>query len=81
MSSSLYWEVVRPNGGQRMSDGAKFILRRAFGDPVKVIIAPDRADFLRGIEAATDDEKVRGELSDIIRALDAGETIKIEERW
>ena len=80
MSSTLYWRPADEHG-KALSDDMKFLLRKAFGEPLKITIGQSDKRTLEGMEFAVTDKKLAGELSDLIRALDKCGQIVLEERY
>ncbi len=80
MSSTLYWRPANEHG-KELSDEMKFLLRKRWGDPLKVTLGKSDVNILEGMELAVEDKKLKGEIGDLIRAIDKCDQIVLEERW
>jgi hypothetical protein len=79
MSSNLYWEPVKKSG--HLLDGCKHILRKLYGEPVKIQLDNLNVPELKGALAAAHFEQERIELQELIKAIETHGTIMVEERW
>ena len=80
MSSSLYWEVPRPNRNE-LSDGIKRLLRDRYGDPVDVFLSHGRDyDWLQGL-AAAGGETLKKEAKKLCDLIDRYESVRVFESY
>jgi hypothetical protein len=52
MSSTLYWEPVKPKKGKSLDTGLKWILQKRYGSPVQVELDDGDIPYLQGLADA-----------------------------
>lgn len=56
MSSTLYWEPVKPRKGKGLETGLKWILQKKYGSPVRTELDERDIPYLQGLaDADTED--------------------------
>ena len=52
MSSTLYWEPVKPKKGKSLETGLKWILQKKYGSPINVELGEADIPYLQGLADA-----------------------------
>ena len=76
MSSTLYWEPVRPRKGKSLSTRLKWILQGNYESPVNVVLSDKDLPYLQGLA----DEKIE-DAQTLIDAIKKYGRISLEESW
>lgn len=79
MGSNLYWEPAEKRG--HLLDGCKHILRKLYGEPIRVTLDEANIGELKGAKAAAHFEQERIELDELMKAIEKHGKILVEERW
>jgi hypothetical protein len=79
MGTTAYWRLTR--SGESLSDETKYILRKAFNDPLSVTLyAHDAEPVLRAIAAASRVTEVQQDVAAMLEALEKYGEIEVSER-
>ena len=80
MSSSLFWEPVRP-ADKTLSTSTKFLLRELYGFPVNVTFTPDQFSELAALKAGRQDE-VQKDIDKLVEAIEQFDAVHVfEGNW
>lgn len=79
MSSNLVWKIIRPSVDKGLSTGTKFLLRKHFGEPVNVELDQGNLPYLYGARDASSDADIIEDLSRLIKELEAGHRLALDE--
>jgi hypothetical protein len=79
MSSNLVWKIIRPSVDKDLSTGTKFVLRKFFGEPIHAELGQGNMPYLRGVLDASTDELVIRDITMLIKELEAGHRLALDE--
>jgi len=80
MSSTLFWEPVRPSD-KTLSDGLKFLLREVYGFPVDENFTPHQIAEMTALKAGRSAE-VTKDVDALIKAIERHDIIHVfEGNW
>jgi hypothetical protein len=80
MSSTLFWEPVRP-ADKTLSTTTKFLLRELYNSPVDVTFTPHQIGDLTALKAGRHGE-VQKDIDELIRAIERFDMVHVfEGNW
>ena len=77
MSSTLFWEPVRP-ADKTLSSGLKLLLREVYGFPVNLNFTPHQINELTALKAGRDAD-MQKEIGQLIEAIERHDIIHVFE--
>ena len=75
MSSTLVWEPL-DRGKKELPDEIKYILRKKYGEPVKIVLSECDIEYLQGVKDAGVES-----IETLIKAIEKYHKIIVEEEW
>jgi len=75
MSSTLMWEPLRRNK-KDLPNEIKYILRKKYGEPVKIVLCERDVEYLQGVKDAGVES-----IEILIKAIEKYQEILVQEEW
>ena len=75
MSSTLMWEPLRRNK-KDLPNEMKYILRKKYGEPVKIVLSERDIEYLQGVKDAGVES-----IETLINAIEKYQEILVQEEW